>query len=260
MRRILVLFPILSFLAANAQYPEPTLQVNLFDCRQANNIKVPCFPALRLYRLPADTVSYQFAANEYRNAGVSVNNFLPGIYRLEYVDMYNQKISKVYNLNECGRNQITLCLDELEEYPVQSLATLKEGDSIVLNSRFSACFSWSEEKMIIMRHGDRYHVRFIPVARGKVATSDSSWNRVESRLLTAEQMKAFTRFENELMKLGTNRCEGLVSYRLLVPGKITEYTDRDCVWNGYTYLKKTLLEFERQQSLRFTIMLGFEPE
>jgi hypothetical protein len=254
---LLLLFP---SLLANSQSPAPTLRVDFNDCRGKENRRLFRDPDLKLFRLPGKELAYQFRLTRINRDSTYAlfGDFKPGIYLVQYKNHFEETITRQYSLNDCGVNRVSLCLDRLEKEPLNMLAGIKDGDSIVIDFSSRGCFHYFSERLVIVRGKDNF-TAILEYDHFDTTNYDRK-RAVLRRTMGSAHLAAFRRFENELQFVNDGGCTTTDYYDVVAGNEPKrKYTDGSCLWRGFYYLKQALLKEDHSHS-RWTLPPNYEPE
>jgi hypothetical protein len=226
---IFFLFAFAGF-SSRAQRAKASLKVSVKDCRTG---QTDDYATIRLYRLSADTPSYIISKRRPDKDFRVIKRFVPSTYRLQYENLYRQKINKTVALDSQGLNQLAICVDELQDYPVQTLERLKEGDSIVIKYVSMGCFYRVVCSLSVVKISDAYEATLYRGPRWRPSFLDEgSSERITTRL-TPQNIADFTRFENEMNHIPQGGCT-TVDYYVISRDRIV--SDAGCAWEGFYHL------------------------
>jgi hypothetical protein len=244
---------------AKSQSATPSLRVDFTDCRNEKERWLRRDPALKVFRLPENTLAYQFQlSRRSRDSSYALfTDFKPGIYLVQYTNFFGETITRKYSLNDCGPNKISICLDKLEKEPLNALNGLKDGDSIIINFSSRGCFHFSSERLIIVRNKHEFTAIMESYDPFDTAVRKKKRQLVH-RVMGPAHRAAFTRFENEIQLANDGGCTTVDYYEIIV-GKeeAKKYSDGSCLWRGFYFLTQALL---KEDYSRWTFPLGYEPE
>lgn len=121
-----------------------------------------------------------------------------------------------------------------------TLAQLKEKDSIVIKDHIVGCFANTTEKIVIVRQKGKLIARYYAIKNGKMKMLEKLEKRA---VLTKENIEDFILFENELYYLEeSNNCTTTETYEFSSKYWNVKKVDGSCYWYGLSNLKKKLFK------------------
>lgn len=166
----------------------------------------------------------------YRKWPILIDSFKTGIFDVSYKNLYGNKVSKTIIIPDTATSfDLHLCTDALPEYSVNSLARLKNYDTIKISFSRYGCFTADEETLYLTKKDNSFFARLM--SSGKTA----------SVIMNSARMNAFIRFENEIQELrDIIGCTSVDTYLITMGIRTLKRVDGGCSWNGFHYLKKAL--------------------
>ncbi|WJK45217.1 hypothetical protein QNM32_15915 [Chitinophagaceae bacterium DXS] len=159
-----------------------------------------------------------------------MDSFKTGTYDVFFKNLYGKKVSKTVVIPDTATSfDLHLCTDSLPEYRVNSLAYLKNRDTVKISFSTYGCFNNDEETLYLTKKDDRFIASLVSHEKTKSVTLD--YSRIE----------AFIRFENEIRELrDVIGCTSVDTYLITMRTGTLKRIDGGCSWNGFHYLKKAL--------------------
>ena len=123
-----------------SQEEKSTIYLFLNDCKKDKNDFI--------YKYNGDSIKF------YQNKKIILKGldnihlyFLQkGVYKVEYYNIFKEKCYKEINI-ENNSQEVNLCIDELNEYPINSIKELNINDSIIINFKTGGrCFTTKKVK------------------------------------------------------------------------------------------------------------------
>ena len=154
MKQLPILIFVLIFKYGNCQTSIATLKFFFDDCRNRPGTRVNTFiSTVEFFKLPEDTISFKASLWELGMPSVIFRNVSVSEYRMEYVNLYHQKIKKIISINN-GENELVICPDSLNAsaYKQNTIARLKENDTIAIYY-FGGHIIYSQYKILIQKKG-----------------------------------------------------------------------------------------------------------
>ena len=213
------------YLSAQKAHITP-VDIYIGDCRPDRPYAIPFTDTIRLYQ--KDHLVEQIIPKSYKNWPIAGKGLKPGTYRISFPNVFGQRVTRDIVIPDTIAYTIHLPTDELAEYPENSIARLKENESITLSFRESGCFVDFKETL--------------KITKGKAAfiASLHSEKGTKNVQLDSLQLEAFKRFENELEHIkNSGFCTTRDYYTLKLKSKTIEKQDGSCTWNGYYFLKRS---------------------
>jgi hypothetical protein len=206
-----------------------TLKIYSGDCRLNPPHVLIGSDTIRIYR--GETLVKMITSSIFRSVRepLVVENLSPGPYEIIFVNTFEQKVNKTITIPDTTEFSYRICPDELIKYPLNSLALLKENESIILYFKSTNCMVDSKEQLKIVRK--KAHIE-ATLRIGNISTTI---------VLTKEKEDDFARFENELHCLkGDAMCTTQDYYTLRSKSGTFAKRDGTCNWEGYYFLKNSL--------------------
>lgn len=221
-----------------AQNHVSLLKVSVNDCRDG---RVAWAQELKFYKLPENILYHTMRPYKFRDGQIRIPYFIPGTYRVEHSNVFGEKIEKVYQLDDCDSNQLTICVDELPEQSENSLEKLNENDSITIDFSSFGCFHRSGEKIVITRRNNYYEAKIYPTISRIFLNEEQKDAGTEIIILSDKQIRDLKEFENGLNRIkGDGGCTTTDRYVVTTKWGIKKVDDSRCQWNGFWYLKRSL--------------------
>ncbi len=246
MKVILLFTFLLLILSSSGQVPvaKTTIVLSVGDCRKQASFTWNQADTIRVYKLPEQTLVYKIAPNQYRYRPVRIENVQTGDYRLLYKNGYGQDVTQQHSLAQQPIDTVFLCMDALVAYPENTLAKLSGNDSLTIRFFSQGCFHVSSLKLVISKQQHKFLAQLFSCAPGCSGTNRNTLQRPDQLLkktfMTAEHLRYFIRFENELLHLKEGGCTTTDWYCIRSRYLNVEITDAGCVWRGFDHLKKAL--------------------
>jgi len=211
------------------------------DCRN-KQIGLTIIPRINFFKLPEDTLAYtmEFLDSSYSILSVldnpiSIENVPVSTYRVEYRNIFSQKMKKIISLNNSSENTITICLDSLDKslYKQNSLARLKQNDSIVI-AFFAMHTNIESKKIVIKKQGSDFYASLYSLPGDYLPIEPERFKNVR---LTKVNTLDFIRFENEIKKVNEKYCSLESNYKIISKYLNTTKKGGECQWNGFRALR-----------------------
>jgi hypothetical protein len=138
-----------------------------------------------------------------------------------------------------------LCPDCLLNYKQNTLAKLKDKDTISINFQSQGCFHATFLKILISKEADDYVAQLYKVnwnyitKKKKTTIQFRGDSLLKTATLTNKNIQDFIRFENELNFANTGGCTTTDWYDIKSKYLNIKKTDGGCSWNGFYFLRKS---------------------
>lgn len=226
------------------------VQFRLRDCRDSSEQSFSRIDTLLLYRTEGMAIT-GFRLPLYQDETDTVTVPAPGAYHLVYPNLLGQVVDKIVQIKGSGPVTIDVCGDSLDSYTNDEwstgrLASLSDGESLILQLERRGCFELRIEQIIISRKEGRYYARQYDMMRKlKENRKTGGWKWLYKRgelmretILTAKQLGDFLRFENELLQVTVIGCTTVDHYTITSASGIDiDRWDGSCSWYGYDFLE-----------------------
>jgi hypothetical protein len=210
MKQILPYLLLLAALPALAQQ-KTRLKINLtVDSSRLDYLYKLKPDTIRFYKLPAGKLAFKVPPEKI-DESFTLSKIPVGKYRVTYRNLFMEKSTRDITLREIPLNEISLCIDSLDSYPLNTLAKLADKDSIQLHFNAFGCGTGSTADIVITKENDHFAAKMLWSYQDLTAIISSQLNgkpepkqhppTFRSTILTDEQIKAFIKFENELSKI-----------------------------------------------------------
>ena len=217
-----------------------SLKITIIECSDTGNHWF--FPALRIYKLPEDTLYLDGARTFAKNGIFEIAQFIPGTYRFEYTNIFGERVKRLHKFEDCQKNEIRICLDEPEVHP-DYFQTLSENDSTVIDFSSSGCFHNSSEKMTITMRSGTYEAKVYPtVTRLSLFKDEPIRKGPEKIILTEKNILDLKEFLNELnLRRKGDGCTTVDHYTITGKWGVKEVIDAGCEWRGFWKLRRSFV-------------------
>lgn len=210
MKQLLPYLMLLAGLPALAQQ-NTRLKINLtIDSSRLNYIDKLKPDTIKFYKLPAGKLAFT-VPSEKINKCFELSQIPVGKYQVTYRNLFMEKSTREITLKKIPLNEISLCIDSLDNYPHNTLAKLQDKDSIRLYYDSYGCGESTSGSIIITRDKDQFVARMQWSYDDWASTIMREINGkpqpekkppvVHTTVLTDQQIKAFIKFENELREI-----------------------------------------------------------
>src|SRR3982751_972902 len=108
-----------------------TLELSTGDCRKNQAVRIGSRDTIRFYK--NGQLYKQIIPMNYSRWPIEIEDFTSGTYKVTYKNLYGQTTKKTVIIPDTTEYELSLCPDELEEYPLNSLAGLQSGETIKVN-------------------------------------------------------------------------------------------------------------------------------
>jgi hypothetical protein len=237
---------ILFFISANAfaQSPTTTLEITIENCQDPTIYVWRGVDTITIYKYPEDSLLFTILRKDHRRMPITLNNMPTGAYTIRYRNIFLQQQTQHIQLASQQINAITLCPQNLLEYPQNTLAKLKNNDSISISYHSQGCFHTTSQKLILIKKGDSfiaelYAVSYSPFSKSKKAYHETI-SLLQQKKLDSTHIRQFIRFENELPLVTGMGCTTTDAYTVTSKYWKIMKIDGSCDWNGYHYLLKSI--------------------
>jgi hypothetical protein len=157
MKNILLCILLLSLLVGSSQRAfATTLKIYSGDCRLNPPYLLLCNDTIRIYK--GESIVKEIIPPIFGTARepIVVENLFPGLYQIIFVNIFEQKVNKTITIPDTTEFSYKICPDELTKYPLNSVALLKENESIILYFKSTSCMVDSKEQLKIVRKKSSY--------------------------------------------------------------------------------------------------------
>jgi len=240
LKRFLVIMFLFCQSSLFAQNHTSLLKIVVNDCRSG---EPDWGQQLKLYKLPENILYHTLQSFKYKEGKIEIPYFIPGTYRLEYKNVFGENIEKLYQLDDCDSNKITICVEEFEQQPGNSLERLSENDSIAIGFSSFGCFHNSQERIVITKKDKYYEAKIYPaIVRPSRFKEEQKSCQPTTIILTEKNIRDFEGFENGLTHVKKDGgCTTVDYYDISTKWGTQKVEDATCRWSGFWYLKKSLV-------------------
>jgi len=220
-----------------------TVKLSTGDCRNAAAF-VSRTDTIVFYHATDEKIIFRVAPSKYRQAPAQLENLPVATYRVSFKNSFGQQVEKQVSLTDQPFNTIHLCIDSLVDYSQNTLAKLQDNDTLSIKFFSQGCFHSSASQILIMKQQGRYTAALYKVIWKYVTKGKQTiMKRFEDSLLqtvtlSAQQMQAFTRFENELNHVADGGCTTTDMYEMKSKYGNRKAKDGGCRWDGFFYLQQ----------------------
>jgi hypothetical protein len=157
-----------------------------------------------------------------------IENLELGLYKLEYIDIIGNKISKEINIKDDITFKIIIdSIDSSSNFNKTPLMNLKNNETYKIEMK-GGCVATMYSFYVVEKLNDEYFFEAINFNKTKLDTLDLSYvNKFESELLT---------INNKDICMSTGR----MTYKIIKDGKELEIFDNTCNWNGWGNMFKKI--------------------
>jgi hypothetical protein len=267
MKRTLPYLLLLAGLPALAQ-KTTRLKINLTaDSGRLNYINKLKPDTIRFYKLPAGKLAFTVPSETIQKS-FELRKVPVGKYRITYRNLFMERSTRNITLREIPLNEISLCLDSLDNFPLNTLAKLQDKDSIQLHFDAFGCGEGTTADIVITKENDHFVAKmfwsyddFTAIIRSQLngkPPPEKQAPTFRTTVLTNQQIKAFIKFENELFKIKpfgdtmvyNNKtiytleyvCTTEASYTLKSKYLNIEKKDKGCMWHGFAQLSECFFD------------------
>lgn len=202
-----MLFAVLPALAQQTTRLKINLTIDSSRLEYINKLKPD---TIRFYKLPAGKLAFTVPSEEIHKS-FELGKVPVGKYRVTYRNLFMETSTRHISLLKIPLNEISLCIDSLDSFPLNTLAKLQNNDSIQLHYNSGGCGESTTGDIVITRENDHFVARMLwsymdittyisNQINGKPQPEEKAPTFC-SAILTDEQIKAFIKFENELYKI-----------------------------------------------------------
>jgi hypothetical protein len=205
-----------------------TLKLSKSDCRKNEVFIFNNRDTIQFFQ--HNQLTNEISLKNYRRWPILIDSFKTGTYDVFYKNLYGKKVSKTIVIRDTATSfDLHLCTDALPEYSFNSLADLKNRETIKISFTTYGCFNNDEETLYLTKKGAGFVASLVTPEKTKSVKLDSS------------RIAAFIRFENEIRELkDVIGCTSVDTYLITIGTFTLKRTDGGCLWNGFRYLKKAL--------------------
>ena len=230
-------------------YAQHRLSIARADSRTIAEYVHPSYDTLLLYREQQGKIEgYRLPVAE--DIPIQLDSLEAGIYRLEYTNLFDQRIKKQIRVN--GNTAVTLYVDSLQDYGYGLLNVLEDNEWLELRLDRTGCFVLLAEKIVIRKEKGCYIAKRYKLTREDKFddvkhTHERIYNKgvlLQQVKLNARQVADFNRFVDELQMITDGGCTTTDRYTLTTvfyPNNI-DRKDGSCHWDGYGFLLKSLFD------------------
>jgi hypothetical protein len=240
--RMRYLLSALLLLIAPGLHPQDKTNITVFldpmDCRPNAYPSIISADSVQFFKLPEDTLALFLDLHHWRTLPMPLS--LPRAdYRIVYKNIYGQTVNKGFRLYKDSM-RIKLCPDSLLAYPANTLARLKDKDSLVIRYRSIGCFNDNTERLVITRRGQQLAAAYYKddwYSSHAGAKLKHRFNVLAGKkILTPEDILQFVRFENELKYVHRGGCTTTDYYFITSKYLTIAKEDGSCTWGGFRLL------------------------
>jgi hypothetical protein len=246
MRLVILSSLFITTFSALGQAPQmTTIQISTNNC-QMEEFLWTGLDTVFFYRLPKDTLAYVIMPGQAMTWPAKIKNAVTGNYRVRYMNNYGQEMNKVVTLTGKPINNVALCPDKLSAYPQNTLAQLREKDSIVVWIHSSGCYHASGSKIVITKVKGQFVARLYDASWKYVKKGDqmvvefNDGELLQTTTMSKQGIQGFIRFENELNYVNDRYCTSTDLYNVKSKYLNVNKTDGSCSWNGAYHLRRSI--------------------
>lgn len=222
-----------------------TLILQVDDCRTEQKSKLTQSNRIQIFHLPADTLFKDLKTGKIRDSIILITNVPIGNYRFKYMTHYQREQEKIVTLEDQPINQVQICPDLLDKYPRNTLAKLKENETLTIDYKSNGCYHFYKSRLIITKvSGKAIAQYYLITSRLHRIVNKRSFQDIDSLVatsaLTERNLYDFVRFENELLQLKEGFCTIQDSYEIRSKYWKTKQLDFTCSWTGFTHLVRSI--------------------
>jgi hypothetical protein len=206
--------------------------------------------AIFFYKVPEDTLIHKVVESNIVSLNpINLENVPVGEYNLKYKNRFKQLVITPINLKAQPINSVVLYPDVVIDYPQNTLAKLRNKDTISINYNSYGCFHTDGNILIITKKKDLYiaklYTEYCPFfsynsKKDKYKFLGINKSLIKSAIMTPENIKEFIRFENELNYAEDGGCTTIDYYEIASKYLNIKKRDGSCAWNGFYYLKASI--------------------
>jgi hypothetical protein len=202
----------------------------------------PTLPdSIQFFLLPADELVTTVMPGRQRHWPIEID--VPkGNYRLVYPNIFGQQMTKQCSLYEDSLVELIVCPDSLTAYPENTLAKLKENDTLTIAVFTVACMRDTRKKIVLTRQKGGIEAMLYEDKREAYLKGKSTRYRERKNVLIGEKnltpadMLHFVSFENELRMIKPGRCTTTDHYTISSKYWNFRIDDGSCKWAGFYML------------------------
>lgn len=187
------------------------LKINLtIDSSRLNYIDKLKPDSIRFYKLPSGKLAFTVPPEDIHKS-FELSQVPVGKYRVTYRNLFMEKSTRDITLMKIPLNEISLCIDSLDSFPLNTLAKLQDKDSIQIRYNSFGCGEGTTGDIVITKENDHFVARMIWSYENLTSIISNQLNgkpppkedapTFRTAILTDQQIKAFVKFENELYKI-----------------------------------------------------------
>jgi len=243
MSRLILLLPFFISMRVSGQTTDTAhFLLRTGSCRPTSFMDVHSPDTIRIFIQPENRLVTTLLSRLQRKFPFEVT--LPRAdYRIVFRNTYGQTVKKDLHLYDDTLTEYALCPDSLISYPENTLAKLKDKESLTITYQATSCFGQKTEKINITRLNGRLTVRYYGDSIEYYLKGDSVHSRYRNNILlhrkifTPEDSLAFIGFENELRMARNAKCTTQEYYTVKSKYWNAQIQDGTCMWGGYFRLK-----------------------
>jgi hypothetical protein len=220
------------------------LTVAISDCRTSNPYSGISADTVSFFKLPEGTLAFSIIPGKQRELPIHFDSILISEYKINYKNNFKQHATILANVTGQEKQVIRICLDELSEYPQNTLTRLNNSDTISIAFHSLGCFGGDDERIVITKMQDQFIATIYYMDRKYIKTKKGIYFDKEkavstSTVLTNKNISDFIRFENELNFARDGGCTTTDNYVIRSKYLNIEKTDGSCTWDGFYALRRS---------------------
>lgn len=216
-------------------------QINFYSTRSNCNLRYKIFDTLRVVRLRDKKVLLNLGRYDYKfPIPLIINGEVGDEYELTYSNFFDQVCNQKILLGKDNR-EYKFYYDSLQHYDRNLLSKMRTNDTISIVFGSHGCFHEFGREILIKRFKNSFGAYLFYTPSNYEIFWDSLYvlkprtKQIGYVVLDTNQMKEFTRFENETYHLPSIQHFGPSSETFIVKSRFTDYSRKIGLmeWKGF---------------------------
>jgi hypothetical protein len=158
---------------------------------------------------------------------IKLDSLEMGNYTFEYINIFEQTISKELTISESKRYNLKIAPDysDYEKYRTKSIINnLKNNHAIIISFKSVGCFHIKSDSIKIYKKNNAV---FLKMSK-------------REKKLTDQELKSLIKFECQLYQIPKGGCTSKDKYTVYFNNTKKEYIDNTCSWQGWSLIKEQM--------------------